>query len=528
MRIIRVALITACVTLTANSARAQDPFDPFRLPTIGDVVARNVQQLLSGIQDFHEAGARASEEIEAARKAFWSQYPNGPRHAATEKAFADALLAKDFYYLSLAAQEDCNGPATRVLDRVSKFDGGIPTDAYLAFCDLVDAVRAHFGVYGKKQFPFDAIAEVIPAALKLKEFDKYKQARDWSEFARAGKAPYKSWKDLEDSKDPKLYAYVLVQSPTEIVGHSFPVQIGASAQRFKYLADKHGNNTMLSMAEKIMHAPRGTTTAIGKPDQIVPNPDRMARADDLRKAGWTDAQSSMCSGKFISDCYLNLIGEVDPASTSDSIPTPPSTGGPRRGRGGAAGASVGVTQPIPTRPSPTRPPDVNASGSGLPTTTPNVAAASGTAQSDRSAADQARTEACDQRSVISAQIAATNRERFEAERKMNSELSAYRQELARQHVPAAEAVKRYNEKQATLKESSGINALDQRTKQLGDQQREAQRACIAAVTSPSSPVATRPQPPQQIPPAAPQSNNVSVPTTTRTPSALYDRLEGSV
>src|SRR5262249_16006193 len=125
--------------------------------------------------------------------------------------------------------------------------------------------------------------------------------------------------------------------------------------------------------------------------------------------------------------------------------------------------------PAGPRTPPTRPTDISTSGRGTGVSAPTPSTTPNTAQTTRTEGEQAREEACDQRTAIQAQMAATNRERYEARRKMNQELVAYRQELARQHVPAAEAAKRYNEKQEVLKESYGVNGLDQRTRQLGDQ-----------------------------------------------------------
>ena len=581
MRIIRAMLIVACAVLSTQNARAAEPFDPFRPPTIGETIGRNVEKLISAVQNFREAGAQANQEIEAARKAFWSQYPNGPRYAATQEAFANALHAKYLYYLSIAAQEDCSGPAMTVLDRLSKLDGGIPDDAWLAFCDWISAVRVKLGagVRPREPLPFSAISKVIPTALALEQFDWYKQARDWSEFVRAGKVPYRSWADVGKTQDPQVYAVYLLQTGKGagpnigvfLASHSFPAKLRAATQLFDVLAKIHSRNTMLTMAEKIMRAPRATNAAPGKPDQIVTEPYRMARADDLRKAGWNDAQATICSRQFIDDCYFDLIG---PAPTTTT--TQPNRTAADQARAAACDQSIAITKELaankygervaaesaknteffeyarelqkqqlpmaerqkrltekqqalqesyrlkineldqkktqleqqlrqveqqlrqadttcdgyspsaaqsgdraPRRqpPAPARPPDILTNGSGPRTVPPNTSAT--TVQPDRSAAEKARAEACDQKAAIQGQLNANNRALADAQRKVNQDLAAYSRELVKQRLTPAESSQRYREKQEALKESDGVNAAIQKRTELQEQMRQAQKVCTA-------------------------------------------------
>src|SRR5262245_5114384 len=56
------------------------------------------------------------------------------------------------------------------------------------------------------------LPNMVPKMLAMREFEIYRQQRDWAELVRAGKAPYQSWVDFFKSTDPAVYLMGLTYS----------------------------------------------------------------------------------------------------------------------------------------------------------------------------------------------------------------------------------------------------------------------------------------------------------------------------
>ena len=73
-----------------------DPFDEIAAVSIGEFLGNSVAAAAEGLASFKQNSADVSREGDAARKAFWVQYPNGSRRAQAEAEFARKLYVKDF------------------------------------------------------------------------------------------------------------------------------------------------------------------------------------------------------------------------------------------------------------------------------------------------------------------------------------------------------------------------------------------------------------------------------------------------
>jgi tetratricopeptide (TPR) repeat protein len=156
-----------------------DPLDEIAAVSIGEFVGGGLAKAAEGAASFGKNAAEASNEIDAARKALWSQYPNGARRAQAEAEFARKLYAKDLYFLTMARVDDrCRGgvlpkqmESLRNLVKMAggEIDGGLADGTAREFCRWVEAAR------GK-----DA-----NSAAALPEYKSYKLGRDWLPFLLA-------------------------------------------------------------------------------------------------------------------------------------------------------------------------------------------------------------------------------------------------------------------------------------------------------------------------------------------------------
>jgi hypothetical protein len=198
--------------------------------------------------------AQANEEIAASRKAFWAQYPNGPRFAEARAAFARNLHAKDLALFTMARLDQrCRNQTTReqamgaLIGAVGgDLDGGVLSGASGTFCRWVDGA-ARMSVATATSHPF---------------YESYRRDRDWYEFHNAGKVKVGSVADLYLSTDVRWYLMALVWSGMDgDVGQpprppSFPDMLERAQQKVDAVIKTYGREKVVSVATRILQAPK--------------------------------------------------------------------------------------------------------------------------------------------------------------------------------------------------------------------------------------------------------------------------------
>jgi tetratricopeptide (TPR) repeat protein len=309
----------------------------------------NVEALGKAAESFgtaREASAQATQEIAAARKAFWAQYPNGPRFQEVQATFARKLYAKDVALLTFArVDRRCSGGVrsaqtealgTLISAAGANIDGGVAAGASTTFCRWVEATT-RMSASTVTSHPF---------------YESYRRDRDWHELHRAGKVAIGSLSDLYTSNDVAWYVMALVWSGMDgDVGQpprppSFPDMLERAQQKVDALVKAYGRERVFSMATRVMQAPkspvedgRGYSYRLANPRALgcnpQPVPDVVVCFDELvgvytkTAVVVTDAEQSEWAAlsrssnprdyvRFISWTYMKDQTNLGPLSTPET------------------------------------------------------------------------------------------------------------------------------------------------------------------------------------------------------------------
>jgi tetratricopeptide (TPR) repeat protein len=258
--LIGLLFIILCeVTTTAGQVNRRRPAT--RSAPLDEVAAAavfpNFEALGRAAESFAKAkeyAAQANEEIATSRKAFWAQYPNGPRFAQAQATFARNLHAKDLSLLTMARLDQrCRNQTTReqamgalIAAAGGDLDGGVLSGASMTFCRWVEA--------SARMSPFDVTSHPF--------YESYRRDRDWYEFYRAGEVAFGSVADFHTATDVRWYVLALVWNGMDgDVGTpprppSFPDQIERAQQKVDGLVKTYGREKVFSVATRIMQAPK--------------------------------------------------------------------------------------------------------------------------------------------------------------------------------------------------------------------------------------------------------------------------------
>jgi hypothetical protein len=252
--------IPGLVTTTAGQTRPRPSTGPDPLDEImAGSLFPNIEAIGKAAESFgiaRENAAQASQEIAAARKAFWAQYPNGPRFKEVQATFAQKLYAKDVALLTFArVDRRCSGGVrsaqAEALGTVlsaagANIDGGVAAGASGTFCRWVEAAGG-MSASSVTSHPF---------------YESYRRDRDWQELYRAGKVRVGNLADLFNSTDVRWYVMALVWSGMDgDVGKpprppSFPDNLERAQQKVDALVKTYGREKVFSVATRVMQAPK--------------------------------------------------------------------------------------------------------------------------------------------------------------------------------------------------------------------------------------------------------------------------------
>lgn len=253
----------------------QDPLLQIELASeSGKFYGKALSEFTKDIANYAALKASWSLKIQRAREAYWRAYPNGPGFAKARDNFARLLWEKDLFYayvdIVFLAQGDPDSPeyktamggyelATKV---GGELDGGIPHSAIPEFDDwsqqlhdiVWDEVRAKGG--GTITGFFQTFPEAVMHAFEETKdsYRTYVVARDWAEFAAAGREP--AW-----ITTPALYAQALMMRYL----HVSPARAEAE---YKDMAAVLGKEHVDHVAEEIRQAPKNRDGRLVNPQAL--------------------------------------------------------------------------------------------------------------------------------------------------------------------------------------------------------------------------------------------------------------------
>lgn len=249
-------LLLLLCSLTALAQR------PNRIPPCGPLTqyqpctATVWQALGDAINSMEGANAARLAElevrIEEARQRFFKVYPNGSGRAQAEEEFASLLLEKDMYLCNVDLFNSRQGQIDSGLQfRVGRnLDGGIRPFASSLFGKWTDLIRARKG----REMP-NSLAELsnrfrTAFAESQPQYEQYRLARDWAEFAAAGH---------RITDDPKRYVTLLlaIKRPWGISGTFAETDLmEKAAEHYREMTEVFGEVSVLQAAKRLMVAPK--------------------------------------------------------------------------------------------------------------------------------------------------------------------------------------------------------------------------------------------------------------------------------
>jgi len=240
--------------------------------------------VVEALDSLAELGANKidlSIKIEQARQRFFREYPNGANRTQAEVEFTKLLIEKDLWYFFIAFQTGGGGTFksvqdARAMDQLfglgARIDNGIRPFALEQFNSWTSLYYEKvMGGPSGTRIQIDSLEDLIkkvgfgyanPAAHaeSKDEYERYRLARDWAEFAAAG---------YNITGDPKNYllSLFIVEKP-----YNRNPQLSHAEQAatyYKAVAEIFGEEAMLQAAKRLMAAKKDQYARIILDSQAV-------------------------------------------------------------------------------------------------------------------------------------------------------------------------------------------------------------------------------------------------------------------
>jgi hypothetical protein len=225
--------------------------DPGKPAPPGTVCQTLLGQTINGVVDgamgvmasyghaLRDEGVGISARLGRARTTFFQTPPNSPNFAKVQEEFATCLMLKDLWFLKVFLFPQTAMIAKPYLE-VDYMDGGLREGAIPAFEYWAGRVKDHAGpqMMGLLEFRGGSNNQTVTEALNSlsKEYERYRLARDWGEFALAGR---------NVSDDPEIYGKFLVAIITPD-GEAW----------YRSFVDVFGKDTVIRASKRYMAAPK--------------------------------------------------------------------------------------------------------------------------------------------------------------------------------------------------------------------------------------------------------------------------------
>lgn len=267
-------LLSLSVT-TLGQGRRYNPCDPryaygIRPPCA--TIAGTAAKILSDLTKLRGEKLKFNNQIEQARQRFFKEYPNGPNRAEAQREFAHLLFQKDFWLFYLAFQAGGgetygSKEASIALDKFTglgvELDNGIRPLAFDSFYDWASFYyKKVMGSPTNRQINSldDFINKIALGAANseahqasMDEYERYRLARDWAEFAAAGYS-------LTDNPKDYLITLFIIERPY----NQKPEKSNAeqATEFYQLMAKVVGEEAMLKAAKQLMAAQKGQSYRI--------------------------------------------------------------------------------------------------------------------------------------------------------------------------------------------------------------------------------------------------------------------------
>jgi hypothetical protein len=183
--------------LTGHAQFSRDPVLNLHLRAQAGItsIADNVAGALKSAAQYSQSRQAMIEGFEAARRDYWTKYPDQPGFAEAEREFARQLERRELFYLS---QTLATGRPMAQVSALNVLTGGsrgyeIPFAAQnLFFNGWVPELRRQLGVEGNQTLNFAAMtADDLRRAMEAAQpaYQEYVIKRDLEEFRQAGRIP---------------------------------------------------------------------------------------------------------------------------------------------------------------------------------------------------------------------------------------------------------------------------------------------------------------------------------------------------
>lgn len=249
-------LLLAC-SLTVMAQRTPcDPRYPITHPCTS--MAERAVDVVNALGQTAAAKGDVTLQIQQARRRFFDAYPQGPGRAQAEAEFANLLDQKDFYYFYITLYPAPRGMSSAesshymdlFLGLGGKLDDGIRPFASRLFNNWTDLIRERMG-RGRPNSLSELSSRFRTAfAESQPQYEQYRLARNWAEFAAAGRS-------ITD--DPKTYATLLlaIRRPWGISGtFAEPDLMEKAAEHYRAMTEVFGEDSVLQAAKRLMAAPK--------------------------------------------------------------------------------------------------------------------------------------------------------------------------------------------------------------------------------------------------------------------------------
>ncbi len=229
-------------------ASDQDPLEP----SIGGIVAENLESAFHAAQDANQNANLATSDIDAARKRYWKAYSSGSNLAQAEAEFSQQLWVKDLYYVTISLPEGLDGDVARMVGTIARIDGGIRPAAYPAFKDWVVALREELGARGANDLVvLDPVRLLKAISTTQDRYVAYKRARDRAELEASGL-------DLKRHLTVKQYALQLLEARFTnqewAPGIAKPNPANQAAKTYDVIASVLGEDAVNRAANTVLQA----------------------------------------------------------------------------------------------------------------------------------------------------------------------------------------------------------------------------------------------------------------------------------
>lgn len=236
-----------------------------------------VSKAIDAMRDFQRESAKATAAIQAARRAYWSVFPDGPGVKEAELRFLDLLLQKDFIYMNYALPLGMNDPVVQManlgmmdIDNMGKFprnvDDGIRPYAFPLFANWVNALRRSQGREHDGAF---ATLDIMKTAFEDQSNYRraYEYARNWAEFMASGL-------DIRKYLTPQVYMVNEMEADIALAAakakpKDLPEPKRAGVDLYNFFVKNFGEKETLAAAAKTLAAPKNSVGGLAQRSEVL-------------------------------------------------------------------------------------------------------------------------------------------------------------------------------------------------------------------------------------------------------------------